>query len=168
MELIQIGENALKVTLTREDMERMRLAFDDLDYANAETRRVIWNILDEAKRTLGFTASRERLYIQAFSDMHGGCELFVRRTEEAEKVSLYRFCTLQLLLLACARLANCGFAEESRAYLGEGGAYFLLLYAEPVLFLAELGMLLPFREAFLAEHATPLCEDAVHALALLK
>lgn len=166
MELIQIGENALKVTLTREDMQSMQLVFDDLDYRNAETRRALRSILDEAKRTLGFSAPQERLYIQAFADKGGGCELFVRA--EAKEAFLFRFRDMQSLLLACARLLNCGFAEESRAYAGIGGDYYLKLAETAPPFLSELGTALPLRDAFLAEHASPLCDNAVQTLGVLR
>lgn len=166
MELIQIGENALKVTLTREDMLSLSLAFDDLDYSKAETRRVLRSILDEAKRTLGFSAPQERLYIQAFADKSGGCELFVRA--EAKEDFLFRFRDMQSLLLACARLWNCGFTEESHAFCGNGGDYYLKLTESAPPFLSELGTALPLREAFLAEHATPLCDNAVETLGVLR
>ena len=41
MELIQIGENRLKVMLTEEDMRRYAIEFELLDYGNTETRRAI-------------------------------------------------------------------------------------------------------------------------------
>lgn len=168
MELIQIGENALKVTLTRADMEYYDIAFDDLDYANAETRRVLGQILSEAKRAFGFEAARERLYIRAFSDGVGGCELFVRYApEERERGVLYRFPTLSLLLHACARLRGCCFAGESTAYIDENGRYYLALCGKDPMFLSELGLRLPYAEGYLAEHATYLCANAVETLAPL-
>lgn len=168
MELIQIGENALKVTLTRADMEYYDIAFDDLDYANAETRRVLGQILSEAKRAFGFEAARERLYIRAFSDGVGGCELFVRYTpEEIERGALYRFSTVALLLHACARLRSCRFAGESTAYIGEDERYYLAIRGEEPKFLSELGLRLPFFEGYLAEHTKLLCTNAVETLASL-
>lgn len=171
MELIQIGENALKVTLTRADMEYYDIDFEGLDYANSETRRALHRILDEAKRTLGFEASREKLYIQAFADADGGCELFVRRAEEAElhRHALYRFADMDALLTACAQLANCGFVGESAAYIGDSGAYYLhLLEEESCLYLTELGTKLPPQTAFLREHTQKICDQAVATLAPLK
>ncbi len=166
MELIQIGENALKVTLTRADMEHYDIAFEDLDYESAETRRVLSEILTEAERALGFTAARERLYIRAFSDGGGGCELFVRCT--AERPRLCRFGALAPLLDACAHLAAHRYKGRSRAYIDEAGRYFLQLDGTlPPLF-SELGTPAPFDEGYLAEHGTLLCENAVETLAPLK
>lgn len=161
MELIQIGENALKVTLTRADMEYYDIAFDDLDYANAETRRVLGEILSEAKRAFGFTAARERLYIRAFSDGGGGCELFVRYTP-AQTGALYRFDGLAPLLHACARLRTVG--GEGAAYIDKAGRYYLALYGGEPMFLAELGKRLPLKEAFLEEYTDKICDRAVQTL----
>lgn len=176
MELLQIGENALKITLTKEDMEFYAIEFEQLDYENTETRRAIWSILDEAKRTLGFEAARDRLYIQAFKGKEGGCELFVRRAVASKKSTarraLFRFTGASLLLTACARLQNCGFCGESTAFSGDDGAMYLTLAVaesgDPFFYLGELGTRLPYNEAFLCEHTKPLCENAVPHLAALR
>lgn len=44
------SEDRLKITLKYEDLRALSLSFDDLDYAEMETRRVIWELLDEASR----------------------------------------------------------------------------------------------------------------------
>ena len=170
MELIQIGENAIKVMLTREDMEYYDIVFDTLDYKNAGTRRAIGRILAEAKRKVGFSAESESLYIQAFSDGEGGCELFVRRSEEKRSM-LYAFDELEPMLKGCARLRNCGFDGESSAYREVyGGRYFLLLEgerAEKYIFLSELARVLPHKGGFLDEHAEKICDNAVETLGVL-
>ena len=142
MELIKLGDDALRVTLTREDMELYDIEFDMLDYADTKTRRVIWSILDEAKRSLGFEVVRDGLYIQAFRSRCGGCELFVSRDEKSEKPPLlFRFSDSKSVIMASARLKNCGFSEESRLYLGDGGDYYLVLSHtdDKYIFLSELG-----------------------------
>ena len=171
MELIQIGADALKVTLTKEDMRKYDIAFEALDYENAETRRTLRCILEEAKRRVGFEAANDKLYIQAFKDKSGGCELFVRRAPREKKSLLFRFSAAADLLRACARLQNCGFSGESRALLGDDEKWYLSLSADGAdgfIFLSELGTALPHSEAFLTEHTRLLCTDAVFSLAALK
>lgn len=173
MELIQIGADALKVTLTKEDMRKYDIAFEQLDYENAETRRTLRCILEEAKRTIGFEATNDKLYIQAFKDKAGGCELFVRRAPKEKKSLLFRFAAAADLLRACARLQNCGFSGESRALLGDDEKWYLSLCAESdapdgFFFLSELGTSLPHSDAFLTEHTRLLCTNAVFSLAALK
>lgn len=86
MELILIGTDKLKVMLTEEDMKFYAIEFERLDYGNTETRRAIWSILDEAKRQIGFDAARDRIYIQAYKNIAGGCELFVSCADARAKI----------------------------------------------------------------------------------
>lgn len=171
MELLKISEGALKVCLTREDMEFFDIEFDEFDYSNAQTRRVIWTILDEAKRTLGFEAVRENLYIRAFRCMSGGCELFVSREEsqKGKEPILYRFDSGDMLIRACARLRNCAFNGESRLFAGDDGRFYLVLCTEGgVVYLDELGARLDYCAAYLSEHANEICENAVQEMAKLR
>ena len=173
MEWIQIGSDALKVMLTKEDMQQYAIEFDRLDYENTETQLALRRILAEAKRTVGFEVAHDKLYIQAFKDKDGGCELFVRRAGPSKRHALFRFAAADSLLRACARLQNCGFTGESTAHLGDDGQWYLSLSSENgktdgFFYLSELGTSLPHSDAFLAEHAKPLCDNAVFSLALLK
>lgn len=175
MELIQIGENRLKVMLTEEDMRRYAIEFELLDYGNTETRRAIWSILDEAKRKIGFDAARDKVYIQAFRGRTGGCELFVSCTERenAARRLLYAFESANRLAAVCRHLEARGFLGEGSAFLGDDGRFYLLLEAreekrpDPLAFVAEFGTALPCREEFLAEHTRLLCRNAVTTLARL-
>ncbi|MBR5539720.1 MAG: adaptor protein MecA [Clostridia bacterium] len=167
MELIRISESALKVTLTKEDMESYDIVFETLDYENIETRLALTEILAEAKRTAGFFADSDKLYIQAFSDGAGGCELFVSREMEER---LYEFSNLSQLLLACARLKNCGYSGESTVFrkrYGEG--YFLQLAKKgDYIFLSEIAEQRRVPKGFLGEHTEKLCDSAVEVLGELK
>lgn len=171
MELIQISDNALKVSLTREDMEYYDIEFEMLDYENTETRRAIWNILDEAKRSLGFEAARDSLYIQAYRSKCGGCELFVRRDVPKFKIEdrhlLFEFDSMELLLIGCLRLNNCGYDGRSTAYAGDNGKFYLELSKESW-FLDEIARRTKYGAGYLNEHTTLICEDAVGTLAELK
>ncbi|MBQ6614424.1 MAG: adaptor protein MecA [Clostridia bacterium] len=169
MELIQIGENALKVMLTKEDMKSYDIVFDMLDYKDIKTRKAINKILAEAKERVGFFTDSENLYIQAFSDGCGGCELFFSRSEN--KSRLYRFDSLSLLLFACARLFNCGFVGKSEAYRRlDCEIYYLLLseYSDDFIFLSEIGREIAYKNGFLEEHTEKLCDGAVETLGRLK
>ena len=169
MELIQIGENALKVMLTKEDMISYDIVFDMLDYKDIKTRLAINKILAEAKARVGFFTDSENLYIQAFSDGEGGCELFFSRSEGGHR--LYLFDGISPLLLACARLLNCGFSGESALYREvDSERYYLLLskFSGEYIFLSEIGVQKAYKSAYFAEHATLLTENAVETLGKLK
>ena len=82
------GDEKISVTLTKKDMTELDITYDELDYANIETRRVIWTILDEAKKLLGKTVSTDnRLLIQASPSADGGCLLqFTQLPEPADTI----------------------------------------------------------------------------------
>ena len=171
MELIKISQSALKVTLSREDMELYDIEFDMLDYKNSETKRVIWSILDEAKRSLGFEVTRDSLYIQAFRSKCGGCELFVSKETRTEPcISIFKFSSSESLIKGCARIENCGYTSSSRVYLGEENDFYLELHAkdDEYIYLDELAVRLRYNQGFLDEHTRLLCDNAVKTMAMLK
>jgi len=64
MELRLVNENKLKIILTNEDMALLDITYEEMDYNDdLGTRRVLWEILDQAKRQTGFDAGKEKLYI---------------------------------------------------------------------------------------------------------
>ena len=46
-------ENRIVVELTCADMRELDITYEEMDYGNVETRRVIWTILDRARASLG-------------------------------------------------------------------------------------------------------------------
>ncbi len=78
------GEEKISVTLTKNDMTDFDITYDEMDYSNIETRRVIWTILDEAKRVLGKSVNIDnRLLIQVSPADDGGCFLQFTQLPEA-------------------------------------------------------------------------------------
>ena len=76
-------ENKIVVELSAEDMEALDITFDDMDYANIETRRVIWTLLDRARVELGRDIDPcARMLIEAQPEESGGCVLSFTELEE--------------------------------------------------------------------------------------
>ncbi|MBQ8182400.1 MAG: adaptor protein MecA [Clostridia bacterium] len=68
------GDEKIAVTLSHQDMNELDITYDEMDYSNIETRRVIWTVLDEAKRVLGKEISTDgRLLVQVSPADDGGC-----------------------------------------------------------------------------------------------
>ncbi len=86
-----LSDEKISVTLTENDMRDFDITYDELDYSNIETRRVIWTILDEAARVLGKRVNIEnRLLIQAAPTDDGGCFLeFTQLPEATTKTKRY-------------------------------------------------------------------------------
>lgn len=78
------GEEKISVILTKSDMTALDITYEELDYSNIETRRVIWTILDEARKVLGKPVDIDnRLLIRASPADDGGCFLQFTRLSEA-------------------------------------------------------------------------------------
>lgn len=70
-------DNRISIELTKNDMEQLGITYDELDYSNIETRRVLWTLLDEAGHSLGKSISlTEKMMIEAVPDAEGGCVLY--------------------------------------------------------------------------------------------
>ena len=82
MELIPVNSQKLKIILTKDDMASFDITNQDLDYSSAKTRKALGNILEKAKAEAGFEAGHDKLYIQVFLSLDGGCEMFfTKRTK---------------------------------------------------------------------------------------
>ncbi len=71
----------ITVALTPHDLSDLDITYEELDYSNIETRRVIWTILDEAKKQLGSSIDTDgRLLIEVSPLDNGGCLLVFTST----------------------------------------------------------------------------------------
>lgn len=65
------------IELTRDDMEKMNITYDNLDYSNPHTRKIIHHLLNEAKQSLGYPVSLPgKVRVDALPSVEGGCLLF--------------------------------------------------------------------------------------------
>ncbi len=76
MKIESNGEEKITVTLTNIDMTDLDITYDEMDYSNIETRRVIWTILDKARKSLGKSVDTDgKLLIEVAPLDDGGCVL---------------------------------------------------------------------------------------------
>ncbi|MBO7169591.1 MAG: adaptor protein MecA [Clostridia bacterium] len=134
MEIVRISEEKLKLTLCKEELEKYDLKPEELDYDKTETRRVIWQILDEAKRKTGFDAASDRALIEAYPGRRGGCEIYVTLLSEKKKskgvrgrIGIYRFTDAEHLFSLAAAMKAGGREYESALYRMDDGGLFLVL-----------------------------------------
>ncbi len=74
MELHKTSTAVLLAALTREDLSAFRLSFADLSADNAQTVRIVREILLRARRTLDFAPpARGTLRIDVLPEKNGGC-----------------------------------------------------------------------------------------------
>jgi len=76
MKIEELSEERIVVELSANDMDELEITFEELDYANIETRRVIWTLLDRAGRELGRDIDPSgRMMIEVIPRRLGGCIL---------------------------------------------------------------------------------------------
>lgn len=136
---MQSGDKIM-VELTDSDMKSLDITYEDMDYGNIETRRVIWTLLDEAKRVLGRNIDpSERMLIEAMPGENGGCTLLFtvlpfdagtrkklvmkKSTEPVLMLAENRDALLSAVKLLDNFSAKCGGYE----ILGQGGESYVLL-----------------------------------------
>ena len=76
-------DNRICIELTNEDMVELDITYEELDYSNIETRRVLWTLLDEARHELGRNIRlTQKMLIEAVPDDSGGCTIYFTVTDE--------------------------------------------------------------------------------------
>lgn len=145
MELIENGR--LKVLLEQDDLQQLDISFEEMDYGNMETKRVVWTLLDKARRQydLNFDVTG-KLLIEVIPNRVGGCVMyFTALTREfgdqsqrmimkkSLKPLIYSFENASHLLSAIAGLST--YAKDclgqSELYLYEN-TYKLILYPQGI------------------------------------
>ena len=132
----------LKITLECEEMKRFDITYEQMDYSNDKTRRVLWTLLKSAGSMTGFDAEKGRLLIEVFPAPEDGCVIYYTRLDsqgEPARLKLrradcrpfiYRFTDSDSMLRAMEQLAPYG-AQLQESYLYEtDGSYRLVLYPE--------------------------------------
>ncbi|MBE6812454.1 MAG: adaptor protein MecA [Ruminococcaceae bacterium] len=182
MQCRMLSENGIEVQLSRDEMQALDITYENLDYANTETRRVLWTVLDEAGSTLGCNIDLSgRMLIEARPDGDGGCILDftlyphtknkVKRSKSVKTDGTLLFETDSadaLLRAVCASGTDC----RADLYL-QGGVFRLLLYPATeqrlrlTAVLAEFGALYEPNAnevAAISEYWPCVCKNAVQLL----
>lgn len=82
MEIELLENSSIKIRLTKEDLEHLNISLEELDYANIETRRVIWTLLDAARYELKIDIDpSEQMLIEVIPNKTGGCSIYITGLE---------------------------------------------------------------------------------------
>ncbi len=73
MKIENIGQNKLKILLNDQDMIQYNISYDQLDYNDSDTKKLVLQLLNVAKSETGFDAAAGKLFIEVFPDVDGGC-----------------------------------------------------------------------------------------------
>ena len=191
MELIVIDEDRIKIMISGEELASYNIDASTLDPSDGHTKRILYDIIDRARRSAGLEGARSGMFVQVFTSSDGGCEMYVtgyshlydeeggaENMEETGNAGMrrrrpvYRFSCIGDLLCACRALERRGYGESSDAYITESGEIYLVLCEGD----ADLSVALEYGESvffggmmlYLSEYAAHIRErDAVEALAPL-
>lgn len=76
---IEMPQNGrLEFRLDSQDLSELNITFDELDYSNIETRRVVWTLIDMARKNLHLDFDLTgRLLVEVYPERAGGCRLCI-------------------------------------------------------------------------------------------
>ena len=143
MNIIAGAENRIAIELTKDDMERLGITYEALDYSDTETRRILWTLLDEAGHRLGKKFSLTgKMLIEAVPEGSGGCVLYITVSDSSEKGSEAQECIIKNYGTVCQSDSIDAIGALSRALSGaqciirselytNGSAYRLVLRGKP-------------------------------------
>lgn len=85
MKIDIISQDQLQVCLDAKDLKQLDITVEDMDYNNIETRRVIWTLLDQARKECDTSLDLSgRLRIEVTPEADGGCTIFFTALEAEE------------------------------------------------------------------------------------
>ncbi len=157
MEITSLGKLSIRIKLEQSDMDKFGVTYDDMDYKNARTKHIIWELLDKARESAGFDTDGKKLHIQIFPSKQGGCELYISKISascEGFDEKSYRFSSLESALAALVYLKKMNLICRAKLY-SMGGFWFISADAE----LSEYGEKLnePLEIDVLREHGRFIC-----------
>ncbi len=75
----------LEFRLDSRDLSELNISFEELDYSNVETRRVVWTLIDIARKSLHADFDLTgRMLVEVFPEKSGGCKLCITVLPKAE------------------------------------------------------------------------------------
>lgn len=77
MKIELLDDKTVKVLLSKVDMTAYNLSYEEMDYKNPQTKRVILKLIEEIKKEVKINLSTGKLFIEAFPYADGGCILYV-------------------------------------------------------------------------------------------
>lgn len=133
MKIDAIDEKSVLVELSKEDLSKSEITYEELDYANERTRTFVRKILETIRLETGRTVFESgSLEVEVMPDSFGGCLMIFKEKKESDfaeedKTSVF-FSENINDLIDCARVLKGLEAQvESAALYCADGTFFLLL-----------------------------------------
>lgn len=86
MKITADNDYRISIELSDKDLRELDITYEELDYSNIETRRVLWTVLDCARKSLGRSIDLSgKMLIEAQPLGGGGCVLGFTMLPESSK-----------------------------------------------------------------------------------
>lgn len=72
----RITDDRLKIQLSGQDMEKLQISYDQLDYSDGQTRKAILVLLELAREETGFELGAAKLFVEAYPHDNEGCVIY--------------------------------------------------------------------------------------------
>jgi len=143
MQMEMPEKDTVQIWLTEDDLDELDISFEEFDYSNTKTRRVVWTLLDAAKEKFNTDFDlTNRTVVEAFpADGRGGCVLRISilpkkqgyyRIHKRDSVKSYIFeFADEDSLLGAAKQIGMFHAPPGGELYSNGGRYRLLLELTP-------------------------------------
>ena len=184
MKIVPVNEYRVEVTLSPEELREFDITYEQLDYADADTRRVLWTLLAEVRRMNGVALDVSgKLLIEVTRETDGSCRVCFTSLpqKEGQSASVKQLVKTEAepVVLECAdldsavRAAAAGKTDAPCGLYVNNGCYRLLYRTDSderdrlALQIAEFGELLTpptVAAAACAEHWRCLAPDDAAAL----
>lgn len=138
MKIELIDSSRLQITLTRSDLQALKITFDEMESDNPYARLIFTRLLWKAKAKTGFSFENSNLFLEIYPDVQEGCTLcFTALDKEPEifqetsalRPSAFAFQNLDTLTAAvCRLLRQSGHPAEKSSVFRMKEEYILILY----------------------------------------
>ncbi len=117
MKLYREGKCQIRIHLTKEDLDKMEITPEEIEYDSKRGRQIFRELFEIAKKETGFDTQGEKIYIQLYPMEKGGCDLFVTKLEKENVVDCFLFSSFDSFFSAldlCAPLSADAEIYQSR------------------------------------------------------
>jgi negative regulator of genetic competence, sporulation and motility len=179
-----IDKKTVRIFLSFDDMQQLCITYDQMDYKDPDTKRVILNLLQRVREQTSIDLSEGKLFIEAFPHSEGGCVLYVNVVNPQMPIPLskpkryknnfntpiiFEFGNIDNVINVCDKLFNqySHLILKSSLYLLDQ-KYMLLIYTyfkmddKIVALVSEYGQLVgkgAVKGSFIKEHAKPIVDN---------
>lgn len=134
LKIVWVKEKVVKVILSSEDMKKLNIAYDEMDYENNKTKITLAHIISRVQAEIGIDLHTKKIYIEAYPYVDGGCILYInffentnikKRANHENAPIIYKFANLADI----GELSKKMILSYKNSIYEKNGEYFLLIFA---------------------------------------